>query len=253
MNLKIRISAAAVTAALLLTAGCHKKPEVTIPSETPAPSVTETVTESTAESSEESSQETEQTTYAAYTEYGNGAFPSTIRNVILKNKVNTNAVIHNYDKVNGLDSGWHGTHWIDVSAWMMELHNYKIGDDFLKCEDPENRYHEITCKNDVKIRFVPEKELGRKSYDGFTVTAEVPVTTVNIEITLPDGFKIIIADGGSDEEFDISGSGRGWYMTREQIAVTEYLLECLEEDASKDPLSDIFEHSTVIKTNTYTF
>ena len=178
---------------------------------------------------------------------------STIRNVILKNKVNTNAVIHNYDKVNGLDSGWHGTHWIDVSAWMMELHNYKIDDDFFFFFFPENRYHEITCKNDVKIRFVPEKELGRKSYDGFTVTAEVPVTTVNIEITLPDGFKIIIADGGSDEEFDISGSGRGWYMTREQIAVTEYLLECLEEDASKDPLSDIFEHSTVIKTNTYTF
>lgn len=251
MNLKIRISAAAVTAAILLTAGCHKKPEVTIPSGTPAPS--ETVTESTTESSQEPSQETEQTTYATYTEYGNGAFPSTIRNVILKNKVNTNAVIHDYDKVNGLDSGWHGTHWIDVSAWMMDLHDYKIDDDFLKCEDPENRYHEITCKNDVKIRFVPEKELGRKSYDGFTVTAEVPVTTVSIEITLPDGFKIIIADGGSDEEFDISGSGRGWYMTREQIAVTEYLLECLEEDASKDPLSDIFEHSTVIRTNTYTF
>ena len=78
------------------------------------------------------------------------------------------------------------------------------------------------------------------------------VTTAKIMVTLPGGFKIVIEDGGSDEEFDISGSGRGWYLTRKQIAVTEYLLECLEKDPSKDPLSDIFEHSTVIKTNTYT-
>ena len=253
MNLKLKISAAAVTAAILLTSGCHKKPEdTTLPSETPAPAVSESVTESTTESSEETS-ETEQTTYATYTEYGTGAFPATIRNVILKNNINIDTVIHTYEKVNGLDSGWHGTHWIDVTAWMMELHNYKISEDFLKCEDPEFRFHEITTKNDVKITFLPVKELGKKSYDGFTVTAEVPVTTVNILITLPDGFKIVIADDGNDDEFDISGSGRGWYMTREQIAVAEYLLECLEKDATKDPLSDIFEHGTVIKTNTYTF
>ena len=251
LNLKIRLSAAAVAAALLLTSGCHKKPEeTTLPSETPAPSVSETVTEST---TQESSETTEQTSYASYTEHGTGAFSHTVRNVILKNNVNTDSAIHTYESVKGLDSGWHGTHWIDVTAWMTELHNYKINDDFLKCEDPEYRYHEVTCKNDVKIKFVPAKELGQKSYDGFTVTAEVPVTTVNIEITLPDGFKIVIEDGGSDDEFDISGSGRGWYMTREQIAVTEYLLECLEKDATKDPLSDIFEHKTVIKINTYTF
>lgn len=250
MNLKIRISAAAVSAAILLASGCHKKPEVTIPSETPSTSVSETVTEST---TAETSEETKQTTYATYMEYGNGAFPCTVGNVILKNSVNTDAVIHTYDNVKGLDSGWHGKHWIDVTAWMMELHNYKIEDDFLKCESPEYRYHEITCKNDVKIAFVPAKELGKKSYDGFYVPAEVPVTTANIVVTLPDGFKIVIADKSEDEEFDFSGSGRGWYLTRDQIAVAEYLLECLEKDPSKDPLSDIFEHSTVIKTNTYTF
>jgi len=253
LNLKLKVSAAAVTAAILLTSGCHKKPEeTTLPSETPAPTVSETVTESATESSEETS-ETEQTTYATYTEYGKGAFPYTIKNVILKNSVNTDAVIHTYESVKGLDSGWHGTHWIDITAWMMELHNYSISDEYLKCEDPDFRYHEITCKNNVRITFSPVKELGKKNYDGFTEAAEVPVTTVNVEITLPDGFKIIIADDGSDDEFDISGSGRGWYMTREQIAVTEYLLECLESDASKDPLADIFEHKTVIKTNTYTF
>lgn len=252
MNLKIKISAAAVTAAILLTSGCNKKPEeTTLPPETP-PSVSETATEPTTESTAASSEETEQTTFATYTEYGNGAYPCTVGNVILKNNVNTDAVIHTYDGVKGLDSGWHGTHWIDVTTWMMELHNYKISEDYLKCESPEYRYHVITCKNDVTITFQPGKELSKKSYDGFTVTAEVPVTTAKIMVTLPGGFKIVIEDGGSDEEFDISGSGRGWYLTRKQIAVTEYLLECLEKDPSKDPLSDIFEHSTVIKTNTYT-
>ena len=251
LNLKIKISAAALTAAILLTSGCNKKPEeTTLPSETTAPTVSETVTEPTTEST--ASEETEQTTYAEYKEYGKGAFPCTVGNVIFKNNVNTDAVIHTYDGVKGLDSGWHGTHWIDVTTWMMELHNYKISEDYLKCESPEYRYHVITCKNDVKIAFEPGKELSKKSYDGFTVTAEVPVTTAKIIVTLPDGFKIVIEDAGSDEEFDISGSGRGWYLTRDQIVVTEYLLECLEKDASKDPLSDIFEHATVIKTNTYT-
>lgn len=253
MNLKIRISAAAVTAALLLTSGCHKKPEeTTLPSETPAPTVSETVTESTTESSEESS-ETEQTTYAEYKEYGDGKFAYTIRNVILKNAVNTDAAIHTYDNVKGLDSGWHGSQWIDVTAWMMELHNYTIADDYLKCGSPEYRYHVITTKNNVKITFVPGKELEKKNYDGFDVPDEVPVAMAKIEITLPDGFKIVLEDSGSDEEFDISGSGRGWYLTRDQIAAAEFLLECLEKDASKDPLSDIFEHTTVIKTNTYIF
>lgn len=253
MNLKIRATAAALTAALLLTAGCHKKPEVTIPSGTTAPTESETVTESTSDSTEETSAEPEQTTYVTYTEYGNGAFPWKVRNVILKNAVNVDGAIHTYDGVKGLDSGWHGTHWIDVTSWMMELHNYKIGDDYLKCGAPEFRYHVITCSNDVKITFVPAKELEKKNYDGFDVPDEVPVAMANIEISLPSGFKIVIADGGDDEEFDISGSGRGWYLTRDQIAVAEYLLECLEKDPSTDPLSDIFEHKTLNKTNTYTF
>ena len=160
---------------------------------------------------------------------------------------------YSYEGVKGLDSGWHGKKWIDVTAWMTELHSYKIDDDHLKCASPEYRYHVIDGKNGIKINFVPAKELGKKSYDGFDVPAEVPVALVNVEITLPDGFKIVIADGGKDSEFDYSGSGRGWYLTREQIAVTEYLLELLEKDASKDPLSDIFEHETHNKMNTYTF
>ncbi len=253
MNLKIRISAAALSAAILLASGCHKKPEDTIPSETPSTTVSETVTESTTESTEETSKETEQTTYATYTEYGDGAFPYTVKNVILKNTVNVDAAIHTYDGVKGLDSGWYGTHWIDVSAWMMEMHNYKIGDDYLKCGSPEFRYHVVTTKNDVKITFVPAKELEKKSYDGFDVPDEVPVAMVNIEISLPNGFKIVIADSGEESAFDISGSGRGWYLTKTQIAVAEYVLECLEKDATKEPLTDIFEHKTLNKTNTYTF
>lgn len=253
MNKYFRLTAAAVAAAILLASGCTKKPEdTTLPSETPAPSVSETVTESTAESSE-TSETTEQTTFATYTEYGDGAFPCTVGNVILKNSVNADAVIHTYDGVKGLDSEWHGKHWIDISAWMMELHNYKISDDYLKCGSPEYRYHVIDGKNGIKITFVPAKELEKKSYDGFDVPDEVPVAMVNVEITLPDGFKIVIADSGEDSEFDYSGSGRGWYLTHDQIAVTEFLIELLEKDASKDPLSDLFQHKTLNKTNTYTF
>ena len=67
------------------------------------------------------------------------------------------------------------------------------------------------------------------------------------------GNKIVIADSGEEAAFDISGSGRGWYLTKTQIAVAEYVLECLEKDASKDPLADIFDHKTISKKNTYTF
>ena len=204
-------------------------------------------------SSESVTEETEETTYATYTEYGKGVFAYKIRNVILKNEVNVEAAIRTYDGVTGLDSGWHGTHWIDVTAWLTDYHNFTISDDFLKCGSPEFRFHEAKDKNGITVSFIPEKELEKKSYDGFDVPGEVPVTYVNIQITLPSGFSIIISDGGSDEEFDVSGSGRGWYMTRDQIAVAEYVLESLEKDPSKDPLSDMFENKTLDKTNTYTF
>lgn len=247
LNRKIRLTAAAVTAALILTSGCAKKPEPA-PSESSVPSVSESVSESTAETTET----TEQTTYPIYKEYGTGSYPVTIGYVILKNEINTDSVIHNYDGVKGLDTEWHGKYWIDITAWMTELHSYKIGDKYLKCGSPEYRYHVITGKNDVKITFVPVRELEKKTYDGFDVPDEVPIAMVNVEVTLPSGFKIIIADSGEDAEYDYSGSGRGWYLTRDQIALTEFLLELLEKDASQDPLSDIFEHRTVIKTNTYT-
>lgn len=249
MNLRIRLSAAAVAAAMLLTAGCNKKPEETT---APSESVTETSIEQTTETPSESvNEETEETTYATYTEHGTGPYSNQVKNVILKYSVNLDTAIHTYDGIQGLDSGWHGTHWIDVTTWLTDFHSFTISDDYLKCGSPEFRYHEAKTKNGITVTFIPVKELEKKSYDGFDVPDEVPVAFVNIQITLPDGFKIIIADDGDGEEFDISGSGRGWYMTRSQIAVAEYLLECLEKDASKDPLADIFEHSTVIKTNTY--
>ena len=251
MNHKIRITAAAVAATLVLTSGCFKKPEETtaVP-ESSAPAVTESVTESVTETTSES---TAETTYAAYIEYGTGAFPYTVRNAVLKSDVNVDSVIHDYDGIKGLDSGWHGKKWIDITAWMTELHSCKIDDDYLKCGSAEYRYHVINGKNGVKITFVPVKELGNKNYDGFDVPCEVPAALVNVEISLSDGYKIVIADSGNDEEFDYSGSGRGWYLTRDQIAVTEYLLELLEKDPSKDPLSGIFEHDTLNNTNTYTF
>ncbi|MBO4450626.1 MAG: hypothetical protein J5777_08560 [Clostridiales bacterium] len=250
MSLKIRLTAAAMASAMLLTAGCNKKPEETTTA--PSESVTATSTEETTTMpSESETKETEETTVEVYTEYGKGAYSNKVNNVILKNEVNLDAAIHTYDGVNGLDSGWHGTHWIDITTWLSDYHSFTISDNYLKCGSPEYRFHEAKTKNGTAITFIPVKELEKKSYDGFDVPDEVPVAFVNIQVTLPDGFKIIIADDGDGEEFDISGSGRGWYMTRSQIAVAEYLLECLEKDASKDPLSDIFEHSTVIKTNTY--
>ena len=249
MNLRIRLSAAALAAVLLLSAGCNIKPEeTTLPSE----SVTTTsIEETTAVSSESVTEETGETTYATYTEYGTGAFAYKVRNVILKNEVNVDTAIHTYDGIQGLDSDWHGQHWIDVTAWLTDFHSFTISDDYLKCGSPEFRFHEAKG-NGITINFIPAKEFEKKSYDGFDVPDEVPLTYVNIQITLPSGFKIIIADSGNDEEFNISGSGRGWYMTRNQIAVAEYVFECLEKDSSKDPLSDMFEHKTVIKTNTYT-
>jgi len=252
VNLKIRLSAAALAAAMLLTAGCKKKPEETATA--PSESVTETsIEQSTEAPSESMTEETEETTFATYTEYGTGAFACKVNDVVLKNEVNVDAAIHTYDGVQGLDSGWHGTHWIDVTAWLTEYHSFTISDDYLKCGSPQYRFHEAKGKNGMTITFVPAKELEKKSYDGFDVPDEVPITYVNIQITLPNGFKIIIADGGSDEEFDVSGSGRGWYMTKDQIAVAEFLIERIEKDSSKDPLSDIFDHKTLNKTNTYTF
>lgn len=247
LNRRIRLTAA-VTAALIITSGCIIKPEPA-PSESSVPSVSESVTESVTETTSET---TEQTTVPVYKECGTGAYPVTIGNVILKNEINADTVIHNYDGVKGLDAEWHGKYWIDITSWMTELHKYKISDKYLKCESPEYRYHVITGKNDVKITFVPVKELEKKTYDGFDVPDEVPIAMVNVEVTLPSGFKIVIADSGEDAEYDYSGSGRGWYLTHDQIALTEYLLEQLDKDASQDPLSDIFEHRTVIKTNTYT-
>ena len=251
VDLKIRLSAALMAAAMLLSAGCSIKPEETT---APSESVTETSTEQTAETTSESVTETtEETTSVTYKEYGTGAFSYKVSNAILKNEVNIDAAIHTYDGVKGLDSGWHGTHWIDVTSWLTDFHSFTISDNYLKCGSPEFRFHEAKAKNGMTVNFVPAKELEKKSYDGFDTPAEVPVTFVNIEITLPDGFKIIIADGGNDDEFDLSGSGRGWYMTKEQIAVAEYVIEQLEKDPSKDPLSDMFEHKTLNKKNTYTF
>lgn len=251
VDLKIRLSAALMAAAMLLSAGCSKKPEETT---APSESVTETSTEQTAETTSESVTETtEETTSVTYKEYGTGAFSYKVSNAILKNEVNIDAAIHTYDGVKGLDSGWHGTHWIDVTSWLTDFHSFTISDNYLKCGSPEFRFHEAKAKNGMTVNFVPAKELEKKSYDGFDTPAEVPVTLVNIQITLPDGFKIIIVDGGNDDEFDLSGSGRGWYMTKEQIAVAEYVIEQLEKDPSKDPISDMFEHKTLNKKNTYTF
>lgn len=252
VNLKIRICAATLAFALAAS-GCAKKPEETAaPSET-ATTASETVS-SSVPSTEESSQETEQTSFGPRAEYGDGSFQAVVNNVILKNKINVESAVKTYDGITGLDSGWHGDRWIDITMWLTELHQYTIEDKYLQCGSPDDRYHVVNGKNDFTITFVPVKELGeKKNYDGFDVPDEVPVTLVNIEVTLSNGFKIVIADGGNDDEFNISGSGRGWFMTHDQIAAAEYLFEHLDQDASTDPLSDLFEHKTVIKTNTYTF
>lgn len=254
MDLRIRLTAAAVAAVILMSSGCAKKPEPeTVPPVSSDTSVTEQSVETATESSTSRPDDTDQTTNAIVSEQGNGAYPYLVNNVKLKCGTNVETVIHSYEGVKGLDSGWHGKRWIDVTEWMCDLHGGTISDEHLKCGSSAYRYHEITTKNNVKVTFVPFKELGKKKYDGFDTPEDVPVTLVNVEVTLPGGFKIIITDNGNDEEFDISGSGRGWYMTRDQVAVTEFMLELLEKDASGDPLSDIFEHQTLNGTNTYVF
>lgn len=254
MSLRIRAGAAAVAAAVILTAGCNKKPEETTILTTPSESVTVTETSETetTEETTESSQETE-TEPAPPAEYGSGAFSSQAGNVIFKNSINVDAAIHGYEGVKGLDTGWHGSKWIDITKWLTEFHSYKIDDAYLKGASADKRYHKVQGKNGIVINFVPAKEIGINTYDGFDTPAEVPVTLVNIEITLADGTKIVIAGSGDQDDYEISGSGRGWFMTHGQIVAAEYLFEMLEKDASKDPLSEILDHQTVDGSNFYTF
>ena len=250
MNLRIRMFAAAAAASVLIASGCAKKPVETTAASEPTTTVSETTAESV-QPTGESSQTTEETVFSPRAEYGDGNFQVVVNNVVLKNKINVDSAIKNYDGITGLDSGWHGDSWI---MWLTELHQYTIEDKYLQCGSPDYRYHVVNGKNDFTITFVPVKEIGeKKNYDGFDVPDEVPMTLVNIEIALGNGFKIVIADGGNDDEFNISGSGRGWFMTHDQIAAAEFIFEHLDNDASTDPISDIFEHKTVIKTNTYTF
>ena len=253
MNLRIRMFAVAAAASVLIASGCAKKTVETTASSEPTTTVSETTAESV-QPTGESSQTTEETPFSPRGEYGDGNFKAVVNNVILKNKINVDSAIKNYDGITGLDSGWHGDRWIDVTMWLTELHQYTIEDKYLQCGSPDDRYHVVNGKNDFTITFVPVKEIGeKKNYDGFDVPDEVPMTLVNIEIALGNGFKIVIADDGNDDEFNISGSGRGWFMTHDQIAAAEFVFEHLDNDASTDPISDIFEHKTVIKTNTYTF
>lgn len=248
MNLRIRIYTAAVAAAILLTAGCAKKPE-----ETAVSSTSETVTEPVTETTSGSPDNPEETPFEPVAEYGKGAFSCKAGNVIFRNSVNCDTAIFGYEGVKGLDSGWHGDKWIDITTWLTDLHSYQIDDKYLKGGSADVRYHVVNGTNGFVISFVPVREIGKKNYDGFDTPAEVPVTLVNIEVTLESGFKIVIADSGEDKEYNISGSGRGWYMTHDQIVAAEYLFEKLEKDGSKDPLSDIIDHKTLNNTNTYTF
>ena len=107
--------------------------------------------------------------------------------------------------------------------------------------------------DDLKHKVDGIKYVSNNTYDGFDTPAEVPVTLVNIEVTLADGTKIVIAGSGDQDDYEISGSGRGWFMTHGQIVAAEYLFEMLEKDASKDPLSEILDHQTVDGSNFYTF
>ena len=202
MSLRIRAGAAAVAAAVILTAGCNKKPEETTILTTPSESVTVTETSETetTEETTESSQETE-TEPAPPAEYGSGAFSSQAGNVIFKNSINVDAAIHGYEGVKGLDTGWHGSKWIDITKWLTEFHSYKIDDAYLKGASADKRYHKVQGKNGIVINFVPAKEIGINTYDGFDTPAEVPVTLVNIEVTLADGTKIVIAGSGDQDDY----------------------------------------------------
>ena len=254
MSLRIRAGAAAVAAAVIFTAGCAKKPEETTVLTTPSESVTvtETSASETTEETTESSQETE-TEPAPPAEFGSGAFSAQAGNVIFKNSINVDAAIHSYEGIKGLDSGWHGSQWIDITEWLTEFHSYNIDDAYLKGASEAKRYHVVKGKNDIVIKFVPAKEIGTDKYDGFDTPAEVPVTLVNIEVTLADGTKIVIAGSGNEDDYGISGSGRGWFMSHNQIVAAEYLFELLDKDASKDPFSDIIDHQTIDGANLYTF
>ena len=254
MSLRIRICAAATAAAIVFTAGCSKKPEettlLTTPSETTTVTVTETtVTETTTETTETS----EETEPAPPAEYGNGAFSSQAGKYIFKNSINVDAAIHSYEGIKGLDSGWHGSQWIDITQWLTEFHSYKIADDYLKGASAKKRYHVVNGKNDIVIKFVPTKEIGTNTYDGFDTPAEVPVTLVNIEVTLKSGLKIVIAGSGNQDDYGISGSGRGWFMSHDQIVAAEYLFELLDKGGESDPLVDKIDHQKLEGSNLYTF
>ena len=254
MSLRIRVCAAATAAAIVFTAGCSKKPEettlLTTPSETKQVTVTETTVEETTTETTETSEETEP---APPAEYGTGAFSSQAGNYIFKNSINVDAAINSYEGIKGLDSGWHGSQWIDITQWLTEFHSYKIDDGYLKCASASKRYHVVGAKNDTVIRFVPTKEIGTNTYDGFDTPAEVPVTLVNIEVTLKSGLKIVIAGSGNQDDYGISGSGRGWFMTHDQIVAAEYLFELLDKGAEGDPLADKIDHQKLDGTNLYTF
>ena len=256
MSLRIRLCAAATAAAIVFTAGCNKKPEettlLTTPSETTT-AVTETTTEETTTEETKATESSQETEPAQPTEYGSGAFSVQAGNYIFKNSINVDTAIHSYEGVKGLDSGWHGSQWIDITQWLTEFHSYKIDDKYLKCASASKRYHVVSGKNDVVIKFVPVKEIGTNTYDGFDTPAEVPVTLVNIEVTLKSGFKIVIAGSGNQDDYGISGSGRGWFMSHEQIAAAEYLFELLDKGATSDPLADKIDHEKQEGTNIYTF
>ena len=252
MSLRIRVCAAATAAAIVFTAGCSKKPEETTLLTTP--SETTTVTETTAEeTTTETTETSEETEPAPPVEYGTGAFSSQAGNYIFKNSINVDAAINSYEGIKGLDSGWHGSQWIDITQWLTEFHSYKIDDGYLKCASAKKRYHVVNAKNDTVIRFVPAKEIGTNTYDGFDTPAEVPVTLVNIEVTLKSGLKIVIAGSGNQDDYGISGSGRGWFMTHDQIVAAEYLFELLDKGAEGDPLADKIDHQKLDGTNLYTF
>ena len=252
MSLRIRVCAAATAAAIVFTAGCSKKPEETTLLTTP--SETTTVTETTAEeTTTETTETSEETEPAPPEEYGTGAFSSQAGNYIFKNSINVDAAINSYEGIKGLDSGWHGSQWIDITQWLTEFHSYKIDDGYLKCASAKKRYHVVNGKNDTVIRFVPAKEIGTNTYDGFDTPAEVPVTLVNIEVTLKSGLKIVIAGSGNQDDYGISGSGRGWFMTHDQIVAAEYLFELLDKGAEGDPLADKIDHQKLDGTNLYTF